>query len=118
MRPLHAAEANLFHAIPARLSARVRFNAWRESVTVQVSRRIDRVVVAHLVAQSRDSLTISVRRLGMAVGWRSQEGHLVYGNRHADGPLSPENQPTGVGSESFLCLVDRINPAIPASSPM
>jgi hypothetical protein len=62
------ASPDCFQAMPDRLSARVRFNAWRDSVTVQVGRPFDPVVVAHLVAQSRDSLTVSVRTLGMAVG--------------------------------------------------
>ena len=52
-----------FHAMPARQGAPVPFNGWHESVTVQVSRSFDRVVVAHLVAQSRDSLTLSSRRI-------------------------------------------------------
>ena len=42
---------DLFHAMPAPLGVLVRFNGWRESVTVQASRPFDRVEVAHLVAQ-------------------------------------------------------------------
>ena len=43
--------ADRFHAMPAPLGVLVRFNGWRESVTVQASRPFDRVEVAHLVAQ-------------------------------------------------------------------
>jgi hypothetical protein len=39
---------DLFHAMPVGVGAAVRFNGWRESMTVQVSRPFDWVVVAHL----------------------------------------------------------------------
>ena len=45
---------DLFHAMPARLGAPVRFDGWRESVTAQMHIQSGWVVVAHLVAQSRD----------------------------------------------------------------
>ena len=41
-----------FHAMPARLGALIRLNVWLEFVTVGARRPSDRVVVAHLVAQS------------------------------------------------------------------
>src|SRR5918996_1483498 len=51
----------IFPRLSAWLGAPVWFNGWRESVTVQVSRPIAGVAVAHLVAQSRESLTVSLR---------------------------------------------------------
>ena len=48
----------------------VHFNGWREPVTVQVSRPLNWVVVAHLVAQSRKSLIVSLRRLRLRAAAR------------------------------------------------
>jgi hypothetical protein len=92
---------DLFHAMSARLGAPVRFNGWRESVIVQVRRPFGWVVVAHLVAQSRESLTVSPQTLR-----RRQTGSWTSPSRQCRTPWSstgrPQRIPNGCWSTAHL----------------